>query len=847
MSSGRDIDEENRFRANAPPEMAPTKPHRPSANVGPPEESSPSTTRDPSSLKNLYSSRPSSTTRSARVGLYPSLTDTGMMDEESSHSSTSSLQAVAGDYLPNQLQSVLKQPPKMIRQATPAMERSPSAILRQRRAVAEEMVARFESSPSAEDLYRQAMQSDSDDDADASSIDSLQTEDGGVIAIGVVAEEGPPPSAPAPRTDEEANQQVMDAIVAENVAESEHWRKHAPAKAPAQRRSRSNNTDDDVKQRIRDSMARGPSLALGRVSSEDAPEDRKLAAEAGPSLAAAISSASYRSSAAVAVGWLPPPSKELDDMGPRLAPALATGYEEDDEDDDEEGIEEIEVQAALPVCHVGAFAVQGIQAGRSQTLYTSDDDEEGQDRPSSHFAVASTEFDEEAPPLQAELQVVVEGAVVSDDDDEPDPKSLRRLRLIQASVVCFSLAALALIIGSILGFVTGGASTEDQPLGWTQVGQNLYGPLGEQQTLFGASVALAKNGTRLAVATPGADDGMALNTGQIRVFDAVIGHNGTMDWQESAILMGTDASQLAISSLTMTDDGGRLVVGRAQLEGDIGKVIVYDYNGDWNQSHEWMGEDWWGQAVAIEGSGRYLAIGAPLAGEDQQGMVVVYEMTTMTQVGSNITGSMVNELLGWSVAIAGGADDRLRVAVGGPSADAETGIVRVFELMDGDWKPLSTPMVGPKPLSRFGEAVDLSADGTVLAVGARGIAFELGSAHVFHLNGGQWIGDTDVFVGQQASDGYGASVALSRDGQMLVIGSPQSDGMAADSGSVEVYEYIDTKWTMIGRRLEGAAGGHWFGASVDIDGALVAVGAPSATFDGSIAQAGTVAVYERDE
>jgi hypothetical protein len=71
-----------------------------------------------------------------------------------------------------------------------------------------------------------------------------------------------------------------------------------------------------------------------------------------------------------------------------------------------------------------------------------------------------------------------------------------------------------------------------------------------------------------------------------------------------------------------------------------------------------------------------------------------------------------------------------------------------------------------------------------------------------------------------------------------------------DAGRVEVYKYEEAKglWALEGKSIPGSTGEE-FGSSVALgmQGRRLVVGAPSTTFDGSIAQAGAVRVYDRDD
>ena len=122
----------------------------------------------------------------------------------------------------------------------------------------------------------------------------------------------------------------------------------------------------------------------------------------------------------------------------------------------------------------------------------------------------------------------------------------------------------------------------------------------------------------------------------------------------------------------------------------------------------------------------------------------------------------------------------------------------------------------------FGMAVALSADGTVMAVGAptersaaTGVngnqaddsAYEAGAVYVFIRSGSTWVQQAYIKASNtEAGDQFGASLDLSDDGNMLAVGAPWEDssatgvnGNAADnsslqSGAAYVFVRVGSTW-----------------------------------------------------
>ena len=108
----------------------------------------------------------------------------------------------------------------------------------------------------------------------------------------------------------------------------------------------------------------------------------------------------------------------------------------------------------------------------------------------------------------------------------------------------------------------------------------------------------------------------------------------------------------------------------------------------------------------------------------------------------------------------------------------------------------------------------------------------------------QWVQVGNGIGGEGIGDSSGTSIALSSNGDVLVVGGWLNNGGGGNSGHVRVHMNTGGGWRQLGEDLDGAAGDEWFGFSVasSADGMTVAVGAPRA--DGVFGViAGRVDVY----
>jgi hypothetical protein len=170
--------------------------------------------------------------------------------------------------------------------------------------------------------------------------------------------------------------------------------------------------------------------------------------------------------------------------------------------------------------------------------------------------------------------------------------------------------------------------------------------------------------------------------------------------------------------------------------------------------------------------------------------------------------------------------------------------------------------IKPEPTApadaRFGEAVALSGDGTLLAVGASNFprALRSGSVSLFFRRSGAWELGPRLSNEDRGTD-FGEAIALSDDGQTLAVSAPTSDspddgGIPTGQGLVFVYARQGISFLRNGLlRPAISQRNDRFGHALDLsgDGTLLAVGAVgdfSGTgdpADDSVVGAGAVHLY----
>lgn len=328
---------------------------------------------------------------------------------------------------------------------------------------------------------------------------------------------------------------------------------------------------------------------------------------------------------------------------------------------------------------------------------------------------------------------------------------------------------------------------------WTQRGSTLEGAAGGD--LFGWSVGMTADGNTIAVGATQLNTGNG--TAAVYTWDS-----GTSDWQAkgSAITISGSGSRLG-SAIDLSDDGNTIVIGAPTAGGgtNAGQATVFEWNGSsWaTKGVAFTGSagDFLGVDVSISADGDTVAFGAlgtNIGGNASAGKVEVYGWiaSTWTQVGATIGGTAAGQSLGNAVDLTG---DASILAIGARNAN----LVRVFELTGSTWVQRGSTLTGVDP-GYFGYSVALSSDGNDLVAGAANANGLAGQAVTYEWSGGDWSQRGAVIDGLAASDRAGFSVAMSSNGNVISVGSERSDEGGTDSGQIRVYSWPTTEAAVLG-------------------------------------------------
>jgi hypothetical protein len=202
------------------------------------------------------------------------------------------------------------------------------------------------------------------------------------------------------------------------------------------------------------------------------------------------------------------------------------------------------------------------------------------------------------------------------------------------------------------------------------------------------------------------------------------------------------------------------------------------------------------------------------------------------QQGAKLVGAMGTAFAkqGYAVAVSG---DGNTAVVGAPydsNGSTSAGAIFIFVRSAGVWQEQAHTWIGWTN-TYFGSSVAISYDGNTVAVGTPGYG-TAGTVLVFLRTGTTWASQGTWMVGSGATGAaaQGTSVALSGDGNTLLVGGPGDNS----AGAVWVWTRSGTTWTQQGNKLTGSAGAFGTSVALSADGNTALVGVPYSTGGGAV-------------
>lgn len=374
-------------------------------------------------------------------------------------------------------------------------------------------------------------------------------------------------------------------------------------------------------------------------------------------------------------------------------------------------------------------------------------------------------------------------------------------------------------------------------------GQEAYLKPFNLQQQFGYSLAISADGNTLAVGSISESTMLGgIPTFSSSSSNSALCEDANTSPGSASSSSSSNSSSSSSSSVSTSSSSSSPTLGGA----NSGAVYIFNRDGGvWSQAvyikaSNAGAEDYFGTSVALSADGNRLAVGAP--GEDSSATGVNGNQSINHAVGNRFSGYQF----------------------------LNAGAVYMFTRTDNVWT--QDTYLKPDHVSwglTFGSSVDLSADGTTLAVGATGdisratgingnpADYELfnkefdllypfnttlsyGAAYVFTHNGNTWTQDAYIKASNaEETDKFGHRVKVSADGSRLAVSSiiegsasrgingDETDNSKLNTGAVYVYGLEAGSWKKISYvKPSNTRGGDRFGAAVGLseDGSTMAVG-----------------------
>jgi len=327
---------------------------------------------------------------------------------------------------------------------------------------------------------------------------------------------------------------------------------------------------------------------------------------------------------------------------------------------------------------------------------------------------------------------------------------------------------------------------------WVQKGLDIDGPAAGD--LLGYGLSLSSDGNTVAIGALH-NDANGTSSGLVRVYgysnsawpqicSDIIGAAG--DALGSSVSISSDGNTLAAGAIYDDDNGT-----------NSGYTRVFEYsNNTWAQKgSDIQGEaanDQSGRQVYISSDRSRVAIGAPEndGGGSNSGHVRVFEYSNnaWTQIGSDIDGKTNDDEVGFVKRMALSSDGNT-VVLSSAYNNTNTGYVQVYTYSNNAWTQKGLDILGSASDDYFGSSVSVSSDGNVIAIGNsyNGNTSYAGFVRVLQYSNNTWTQIGTDIQGEANGDKFGEYVNLSSDGYIVAIGAINNDGNGTNSGHARVY------------------------------------------------------------
>jgi hypothetical protein len=329
---------------------------------------------------------------------------------------------------------------------------------------------------------------------------------------------------------------------------------------------------------------------------------------------------------------------------------------------------------------------------------------------------------------------------------------------------------------------------------WVQRGTEI---LGDNNSDLACIVSLSGNGLTLAIGSPYWDNLFQSNTyqdvGKVRVFD----WNGS-NW----ILRSTLNASLQFNGTTpnlglhidLSYDANSMIISAPgyAANGNNGLYVVYDWNGSiWSLSNS-IALSTAPTDVSISANKSRIAYSRSNFSSSLNGRVTIMNKSGSTLINdATFVSDSLNDNFGGSLELSGDGNTCIIGANHGKNNGFTCGYVKVYQRSQaGQWTQKGSTLYGDA-FSSFGKSVAINYSGNRIFVGKpenfSSHPTKKGAVKVYDWDGANW---NEVFqaLGDRNNDNFGYSVACDSLGNTFTVGTPSSDSLYTDAGTVKVFE-----------------------------------------------------------
>jgi hypothetical protein len=281
-----------------------------------------------------------------------------------------------------------------------------------------------------------------------------------------------------------------------------------------------------------------------------------------------------------------------------------------------------------------------------------------------------------------------------------------------------------------------------------------------------------------------------------------------------------------VSSMAMSGDGSILAIGDA-----VGSCVTLYTVNPWQPMDEICdsSSNLFGSGVSLSEDGSIIAINSVQQVGERPGFVRTYQYSDAewVAIGQDLVGQVHGDFFGTSMDLSG-SGNVLAIGTAGSTVSLLEGKVDVYRFNSTRWNLMGASIRGLENPDRFGDAVSLSRNGDLVAIGAPSLVSN-GTVEVHRLEDGGWRRVAAPIPGQFQDEALGQSVSVAAVGETITIAA-SSRSLPDTPSRVQVFEaHNHNNWTQIKNDLVYSEADEIY-VDISADGAFLAIGAHQASY-----------------